>query len=118
MIHQIDSQRVDTLVYELDDFVTKDDIIVIDQGIDFMLSQIDNVNLMICINAQGESFGAFIKEFQLGVKYRNKIHKIAYVADKQNWKVLVAIDNLFTKFKERYFDVDDMDAAWKWLRDD
>ncbi len=118
MLRQIDSLRVDTLVYELDEFVTKDEIIAIDEGIEFMLSEIDTVNLMICINASGESFGAFIKEFQMGIKYWNKINKVAYVADKKHWKTLVAIDNFFTKFKEKYFDVDDMDAAWKWLKEE
>ncbi len=118
MLRQIDSLRVDTLVYELDEFVTKDEIIAIDEGIEFMLSEIDTVNLMICINSSGESFGAFIKEFQMGIKYWNKINKVAYVADKKHWETLVAIDNFFTKFKEKYFDVDDMDAAWKWLKED
>jgi len=118
MIKQIDSLRVDTLVYELDEFITKEEIIIIDEGIEFMLSEIDKVNLMICINAKGESFGAFIKEFQVGMKYWNKINKIAYVADKKYWKTLVALDNLFTKFKEKYFDIDDMDNAWKWFKED
>jgi len=118
MIKQIDSLRVDTLVYELDDFITKEEINVIDNGIEFMLSEIDNVNLMICLTAQGESFGALLKEFQVGIKYWNKIKKIAYIGDKKHWKTIVAIDNLFTKFKERYFDIDDMDSAWKWLKND
>ncbi len=118
MLQQIESQRIDTLVYELDEFITKDEIDAIDKGIEFMLSEVDKVNLMICINAKGESFGAFIKEFQVGIKYWNKLHKIAYVADKRNWKILVAIDDFFTKFKEKYFDIDDMDNAWKWLKED
>ena len=117
MIHQIDSLRVDTLVYELDEFITTAEIDVIDKGIEFMLSEIDNVNLMIYINARGENLGAFIKEFQIGIKYWDKSRKIDYVADEKNWGILVAIDNLFTKFKEKYFDVDDMDAALEWLEE-
>jgi len=31
--------------------------------------------------------------------------------------MVVAFDNLFTKFKEKYFDVDDMGNAWKWLKE-
>jgi len=117
MLQQIDSLRVDTLVYELDKYVTKDEITAIDEGIEFMLSEFDTINLMICINAKGESFDAFLKEFQLGLKYRNKINKIAYIADKKHWKILVAVDNFFVKFKEKYFDIDDIDNAWKWLKE-
>ena len=118
MLRQIDSLKIDTLVYELDDFITKDEIIAIDEGIEYMLSKFEKVNLMICINAKGESLNAFIKEFQLGVKYWNKINKIAYVADKKHWKTLVAIDNFFAKFKEKYFDIKDMDHAWQWLKEE
>ncbi len=118
MIQQIDSLSVDTLVYELDGFITKEEIIIIDEGIEFILSKIDKANLMICINAKGESFGALIKEFQVCIKHWNKINKIAYIADKKHWKTLVAIDNFFSKFKEKYFDLDDMVAAWKWLKED
>jgi hypothetical protein len=118
MIKQIESLRVDTLVYELDEFITKDEINVIDNGIEFMLTEIDKVNLMIFINAKGESLGALLKEFQVGIKYWNKIKKIAFIGDKKHWKTIVAFDNLFTKFKEKYFDIDDMNTAWKWLKDD
>ncbi len=63
MLRQINSLRVDTLVYELYGFIT------IDKGIEFLLSKFDEINLMICINSKEESFGAFIKEFQAGIKY-------------------------------------------------
>ena len=35
-----------------------------------------------------------------------------------DWKTIMANDNLFTKFIDRYFGVDDMDEAWKWLKYD
>ncbi|MGO3719874.1 MAG: STAS/SEC14 domain-containing protein [Mesonia hippocampi] len=115
MIQQIDSLRVDTLVYELELFITEEDIKTIDTGIAFMFSEIDHVNLMIYINVEGESIKAMINQFQIGAKYWNKINRIAYVADKKHWQTIIAFDNLFTKFKEKYFDVDDMDNAWKWI---
>jgi len=115
MLRQIKSLRVDTLVYELDEFITEEEIQTIDIGIESMLSKIDHVNLMIYIDVEGESMKAFIREFQLGAKYWNDINRIAYVADKKHWEAIIAIDNLFTKFKEKYFDVDDMDNAWKWI---
>lgn len=110
-----DTLRVDTLVYELDEFITEEEIRIIDIGIELLLSEIDHVNLMIYINVEGESMKAFIREFQLGVKYWNEINRIVYVADKKHWQTIIRIDNFFTKFKEKYFDVDDMDAAWQWI---
>lgn len=119
MLRQVDSIRVDTLVYELDEFVTKEEILIIEEGIEFMLSEMDMINLMICINnTTGESFDALVKEFQLGLKYSNKINKVAYLTDNKNWKTLINIENIFTNFRIKYFNIDDIDSAWKWLSND
>ena len=118
MITQIKSLRADTLVYELDDFITEDEIAVIEKGIDLLLLKFDKINLMICINVKRESFGAFVKEFKVGIKNWNTLNKIAYLADNKNWKTLIEIDNLFAKFQEKYFDINEMNAAWNWLDSD
>jgi len=115
MLTQIDSPRKDTLVYELDGYVTEKDIIHIDNGIEFILSLYDIVNLMIYLNAKGEGLSTFIKEFQLGTKYSKYIHKIAFISDKKYWDLLVFLDNISTRYKEKYFDVDDVANAWNWI---
>ncbi len=118
MIKELKSLHTNTLVYDLEDFITKYEIEIIETGIEARLQDFDKINLMICINVKRENLGAFIKEFQLGIKYWNKIYKIAYVADKKNWKTIVEIDNLFTKIKEKYFDIDDIAKAWDWISND
>jgi hypothetical protein len=82
MLTQIDSPRKNTLVYELDGFVTKEDIEYIDRGIEFMLSKLETINLMIYINAKGEGFDTLFKEFQVSKKYIDYINKIAFISNK------------------------------------
>lgn len=118
MLTQIDSPRKDVLIYELDGYVTKEDIEYIDNGIEFTLFRYDTINLMIYLNAKGEGMDTLFKEFQLGVKYSKYIHKIAFIADKNYWNWFVFLDNISTKFKEKYFDVDDIAKAWDWIEDD
>jgi len=115
MLTQIESLREDTLVYELDGYVTNEDIDYIDRGIEFMLSKLDTINLMIYINAQGEGFDTLVKEFQVSKKYIDYINKIAYISNKNYWNFLVSIDNLSTKYKEKYFDIDAIAKAWDWI---
>lgn len=115
MINQIKSLHTDTLVYELEDFISEYEIEIIDKGIGELLKKFDSVNLMLYIHVKGENVGSFIKEFQVGMKYWSKINKIAYIGDNKNWNTLVAIDNFFTKFKEKYFDIEDISEAWDWI---
>jgi len=118
MLTQIKSLREDTLVYELDGYVTNEDIEYIDRGIEFMLSKLDTINLMIYINAKGEGFNTLFREFQLGKKYSNTINKIVFISNKNYWNLLVSIDNLSTKYKEKYFDIDNIAKAWDWIDED
>ena len=115
MIKEIKSLHTNTLVYELEEFISQYEINIIDKGIAAKLKGFDKVNLMLYVNVKGENTASFIKEFQLGIKYWNKIGKIAYIGDKKNWKTLIAIDNFFTKFKEKYFELDDIAKAWDWI---
>jgi len=115
MIKQISSLHSNTLVYELEEYISQYEIEIIDKGIETILKDFDKVNLMLYINVKGENLASFIKEFQLGIKYWNKIGKIAYIGEKRKWKTLIAIDNFFTKFKEKYFELDDIAKAWDWI---
>jgi len=115
MLTQIDSPRKNTLVYELDGYVTKEDIDYIEKGIEFTLTAYDSINLMIYINAKGEGFDTLVKEFQVSKKYIDYINKIAYIFNKNHWNFLVSIDNLSTKYKEKYFDIDAIAKAWDWI---
>ncbi len=117
MVKQINSEVENTLIYEIDDFISQYEIEAIGAGIDSKLKKFEKINLMIYVEAKSENLASFFKEFQLGIKYWNKINKIAYIAHKRHWKAIVELDDIFTKFKEKYFDIDNLEQAWKWLND-
>jgi len=118
MLTQIKSKREDTLTYELDGYITEEDVLYIAQGVEYLTQYFDSVNLMICINAKGERFSTFIKELQFGNVYANKIRKIAYVSNRYFWRFIIGIDNLSTKYQEKYFDINDVAKAWDWIEND
>ncbi len=115
MLTQIDSPRKNTLVYELDGYVSEEDIVHIDNGIEFTLSQYDHVNLMIYLNAKGEGLNTLIKEFKLGTKYSKYLHKIAFISDKKISNLFTLLNNISTRYKTEYFNVDDISTAWNWI---
>jgi alkyl hydroperoxide reductase subunit AhpF len=68
MIKEIKSLHVNTLVYELEEFISQYEIDIIDKGISETLENFDKVNLMLYVNIEGENLASFIKEFQVGIK--------------------------------------------------
>ena len=104
MLTQIESPRKDTLVYELDGYVSEEDIVHIDNGIEFTLSLYDRVNLMIYLNAKGEGLSTLIREFKLGTKYSNCIYKIAFVSDKKFSNLFMILDNFTNRYQKKYFE--------------
>lgn len=118
MLSQIESLRRDTLVYELQGFITEEEIQYIDDGIVFMLQAFKKINLMIYINAKGESFRALVKEFQLGIKYSKNINRIAFISNESYWNLLISLNNMSSRFKERCFHIDEIAEAWDWINKD
>jgi len=117
MINQLESPKENTLIYEFSEFISQYEIEVIEKGIEKVLKSQDKVNLMLYVHVKGENIASFVEEFRAGVKYWNKVNKIAYIGKKEKWSKWIAIDNFFTKFKEKYFELDDIESAWKWINE-
>lgn len=117
MIKQLKSDHPKTLIYELYDFITKDEIDKMSEGIATALQNFEKVNLMLILDVKRETLGSLIEEFQLGIKYWNRIGKIAYLANNNHLSAFVEVDNLFTKFKEKYFGLDQISEAWDWINE-
>lgn len=62
MIKIVDSLRPDTLVYEFNGFITKDEIMGIEPDLKRIEESMGHVNLVIMLNVEGESLGAMLKE--------------------------------------------------------
>lgn len=117
MIAEINSPHPNTLIYDIEYFITEYELDIIQKGIEETLKKYDSVNLMLYLHVEGENLSALVKEFKLGLTYWNKINKIAYICDTGYLKPLIAIDNLFTKFKEKCFTLEEVDKAWDWIND-
>ncbi len=66
---------------------------------------------------QGWTMGALWEDTKFAAKHFNDIERLAIVGDKQWEKGIALFAKPFTTATVRYFDVNQMDEAQKWLRE-
>ena len=115
MIIQGDSHRSDTLVFEFIGKITSEEVKEIIPKIEAKKNELGHLNLVILIDTTSETFGAFIEEMKIGIHNWSTLKKIAIVSDQKKFKKFTYLDNLFTKFEEKYFDINHLNLAWEWL---
>ena len=57
-------------------------------------------------------------DFKFALKHYSDFERIAMVGDRKWEKWMASFCKPFTKAKVKYFDRSEVDAAWKWLRED
>lgn len=76
------------------------------------------INLLCLVeNMSGYGIKEFVADCKFAIKYWNNIAKVAIVGDSNWWALGAKIDNLFTKWEERFFDSGKLEEAWKWIEE-
>ncbi len=63
---------------------------------------------------------AGIEDLRWLTNHMKELDKVALVSDRKIWKWLVALDGPFAKIagiKEKHFQPDKIEEAWKWIRE-
>ena len=66
---------------------------------------------------QGWDMHAAWDDFKFGLRHYSDFERIVMVGDRRWEKWLASVCKPFTKAKVKYFDKSEVDAAWKWLRE-
>lgn len=95
---------------------------------DFPLSKLDEaiekygrINLLLVFtNFDGwESMEAAKRDFKFGTQQYRQVEKAAFQGDKKWQEWMIKIMDPFThNTTERFFTTDQLDEAWKWIKDD
>ncbi|PQJ27788.1 STAS/SEC14 domain-containing protein [Rubritalea profundi] len=75
--------------------------------------------LLVLDTGAGWGVRAGIDDIKWVLTHMNKLEKICVVADEKVWQWLVAIDSKFAKLvgiREKHFNTEELDQAWKWLK--
>ncbi|MBC8417952.1 MAG: STAS/SEC14 domain-containing protein [Desulfobacterales bacterium] len=125
MFQILDGSEGNVLGVEISNAYTKDDVEELKKIFDSKIAEgHDRINVLIKIdnlNLRKIHVNAFIDDSMYALKHLDQLRHIAVVGDSKLEKVLVELDNkLFGKKKkeliEKYFDVADIDEAWKFVR--
>jgi hypothetical protein len=83
-----------------------------------LLMEHEKVNILILLtDFTGWDLKGFFGEIRLGLKFYNRMNKIAIVGDKKWEELLVKIDAPFEKAEERFFYLNDLEKAWEWVEE-
>ena len=97
--------------------IHKDDIITLEKLIDSVRTNFNHANILILITQlETVSLKACLESCKMLIENRKDINKIAVVSNKEIYNIGTKIDNLFTPWKEQYFDISDINDAWDWVK--
>lgn len=84
--------------------------------IEELIRQHGKINLLFLIKSmKGYGLKEFVADIKFAVKHWNDVEKVAIVSEKHWWAAAAKIDNLFTKWEERFFDASELEQAWEWV---
>ena len=120
MIKKLSQSYENNVAFEVSGTVTAEDEAAFLKSLDEVLEKYEKLNTMIVLK-EGARWGLDSGKADLKwlIRHMDNFNKIAIVANSTTWKVLVTIDSFFAKFidiHEKYFDVEDVNEAWEWVR--
>lgn len=74
------------------------------------------INMLFVIkNIRGYGFREFAADVSFCLRHWNDIERLAVVSNRDWWKAATSVENLLTPWEERYFDLHELDSAWRWI---
>ncbi len=81
-----------------------------------LIAKHGKINVLFHVKSmKGYGFKEFVADVKFAIKHWNDIGKVAIVSDKHWWAIGVKIDNLFTRWEERFFEPTELEQAWTWV---
>ena len=120
MIEILPQSTETCLGFKVSGKVTAEDYEVLIPQLDQAIAASGKVNMLFVMgDFDGASLDAVKADFKFGTHQYRQVEKAAFVGDKKWQKWLVKIMDPFTRrTDERFFDFEQLDEAWQWLKED
>lgn len=120
MIEVKEATNESILVMRVTGRLTKDDLERLVAPLQEHVEHSDNPRLlMIMENFKGwENVAAFWKDLKLDTTYIGYFEKIAVIGEEKWEQWLIDLTNSLTKSEMKFFETDEADNAWSWIRKD
>lgn len=84
--------------------------------IDKLLDEHGTARILIVLkDFKGCDLSGFWEEVKMCLAYYKKLERIAVVGDKLWEKIMVKLDSHFEHAEEKYFDMAQLEDAWRWI---
>lgn len=93
------------------------DLRMLEEAIEVVHKTGEKVNIMVYVpELKSATKNAIMESFKFCFNERKNIHKIAVVSHKEWYRYGVAFENCLVSWKEKYFDINNIENARKWLK--
>ena len=118
MIEKMSESEGKVLGFKAVGTVTKEDYKVLVPEVKSIVDKEGSISMLLDLRQfKWENIDAWMADINFSRAYHQKIDKMAIVGDK-NWeKWITALAKPFYSKKARFFYLEDIDSAWKWLKE-
>jgi hypothetical protein len=116
MIKKLEKSSGNVFGYKVMGFIDRQDYDVLEKDADSVLEKHENMKLLLQFDKfMFEFMSAWGKDMGFGMKYGEKIEKLAIVGEKKWQKLLAKFSAPIFGKESKFFHTDDIDLAWDWL---
>ena len=124
MFTMLDGSEGDVLGVEISGGYTREDMEAFREAYEKVMQNHAHINILCKVDEMsvtGSEFKALWEDSIYALKHLKDFRHLAIVGNSKVTKILIELDNVFFGNKsreriEKYFDVDDLDEAWKFVR--
>jgi phage-related protein len=118
MLKKLNESSGPVVGYKVEGKVTSEDYQKLEPEIQAMVNQYDKVGLLLDLqDFAGEEVNAWLPDMKFGHRFHDKITRLAIVGDKRWEKWLASLAEPFYAKESRFFNPEEKDKAWAWLRE-
>ncbi|MEN6291941.1 MAG: STAS/SEC14 domain-containing protein [Methanobacterium sp.] len=118
MIEKMSESEGKILGFKAVGTVTKADYKVLVPEVQTLIEKEGSISMLLDLRQfKWEDIGAWMADMNFGRTYHDKIDKMAIVGDKTWEKWMTTLAEPFYSKKARFFYSEDIDSAWKWLKE-
>lgn len=116
MIAKLERSAADRFGLAVDGRVSVEQFDVFVPEMEDLIRQYGKIKILFVIKSMaGYGFKEFAADIKFAVRHWSDVSKVALVSDMKWMEIGTKIDNLFTRWEERYFPLDELEAAWTWI---
>lgn len=118
MIEKLDQSSGRVLGFRIEGTVDKSDYALLVPAVEELVNQQGTISLLLDLTGfKWEKVSAWGADMSFGHEFRKKIDRMAIVGDKKWEQWLAKLASPFYADEARFFQSEDIDSAWDWLRE-